>query len=127
MLLALDTSTSAVTVALLSLDGGLLAEQHVVDAIPEALRLEVAPALAIAAIVEAEHRPALLLRPGVERGGDHVLRLRGARHAAVGLALDARHVVGTQRLPADVGAGICGRRRGGGGSCAGRAIGAGAP
>ena len=32
MLLALDTSTSAVTVALLSLDGGLLAEQHVVDA-----------------------------------------------------------------------------------------------
>lgn len=31
MLLALDTSTSAVTVALLGLDGGLLAEQHVVD------------------------------------------------------------------------------------------------
>jgi tRNA threonylcarbamoyladenosine biosynthesis protein TsaB len=31
MLLALDTSTSSVTVALLGLDGGLLAEQHVID------------------------------------------------------------------------------------------------
>lgn len=31
MLLALDTSTSAVTVALLGLDGGLVAEQHVID------------------------------------------------------------------------------------------------
>ena len=31
MLLALDTSTSAVAVALLDLDGGLLAQEHVVD------------------------------------------------------------------------------------------------
>ncbi|GAA3606280.1 tRNA (adenosine(37)-N6)-threonylcarbamoyltransferase complex dimerization subunit type 1 TsaB [Marihabitans asiaticum] len=54
MLLALDTSTSAITVAVLGLDGGLLAEQTVID--PRATTEQLAP-LIERALREADATP----------------------------------------------------------------------